>query len=64
MGFYKINKKINLENEVEEVIIEEPATIEDVVEQDITNSEPRAFIGTLVYNPISCLINNIISFKF
>lgn len=39
MGFYKTNKKLNLENEVEEVIIEEPATIEDVVEQDITNSE-------------------------
>lgn len=43
MGFYKVNKKLNLENEVEEVIIEEPTTaedtIEDVVEQDITNSE-------------------------
>ena len=39
MGFYKTNKKLNLENGVEEVIIEEPATIEDVVEQDITNSE-------------------------
>ena len=39
MGFYKINKKLNLENDVEEVIIEEPATVEDVVEQDITNSE-------------------------
>ena len=43
MGFYKVNKKLNLENEVEEVLIEEPATtedtIEDVVEQDITTSE-------------------------
>lgn len=39
MGFYKTTKKLNLENEVEEAIIEEPATIEDVVEQDITNSE-------------------------
>lgn len=43
MGFYKVNKKLNLENEVEEVIIEEPTTAEDtienVVEQDITNSE-------------------------
>lgn len=43
MGFYKVNKKLNLENEVEEVIIEEPTTtedtIEDVVEQDIANSE-------------------------
>ena len=39
MGFYKTTKKLNLENEVEEVIIEEPATIENVVEQDITNSE-------------------------
>lgn len=39
MGLNKAIKKLNLENEVEEVIIEEPATIEDVVEQDITNSE-------------------------
>jgi hypothetical protein len=39
MGFYKTTKKLNLENEVEEVIIEEPATIEDVVDRDITNSE-------------------------
>lgn len=41
MGFYKVNNKLNLENEVEEVIIEEPTTVEDVVEQDITNSEFR-----------------------
>nr|DAU89560.1 MAG TPA: internal head protein [Caudoviricetes sp.] len=39
MALNKMVKKLNLENEVEEVIIEEPATIEDVVEQDITNSE-------------------------
>lgn len=41
MALNKMVKKLNLENEVEEVIIEEPATIEDVVEQDITNSEFR-----------------------
>ena len=39
MSLNKMVKKLNLENEVEEVIIEEPATIEDVVEQDLTNSE-------------------------
>lgn len=39
MALNKMVKKLNLENEVEEVIIEEPATIEDVVEQDITTSE-------------------------
>lgn len=39
MGLNKAIKKLNLENEVEEVIIGEPATIEEVVEQDITNSE-------------------------
>ena len=39
MALNKMVKKLNLENEVEEAAIEEPATIEDVVEQDITNSE-------------------------
>lgn len=39
MALNKMVKKLNLENEAEEVIIEEPATIEDVVERDITNSE-------------------------
>lgn len=39
MALNKMVKKLNLENEVEEVIVEEPTTIEDVVEQDITNSE-------------------------
>ena len=39
MALNKMVKKLNLENEVEEVIAEEPATIEDVVEQDITSSE-------------------------
>lgn len=39
MGLNKTVKKLNLENEVEEVIVEEPTTIEDVVERDITNSE-------------------------
>lgn len=39
MSLNKTIKKLNLENEVEEVVIEEPATIEDVVEKDITNSE-------------------------
>ena len=39
MVLNKMVKKLNLENEAEEVIVEEPITIEDVVEQDITNSE-------------------------
>ena len=39
MALNKTIKKLNLENEVEEVVIEEPATIEDVVDRDITNSE-------------------------
>ena len=39
MALNKMVKKLNLENEVEEAVIEEPATIEDVVEQDIINSE-------------------------
>ena len=39
MSLNKMVKKLNLENDVEEVVIEKPMTIEDVVEQDITNSE-------------------------
>lgn len=39
MALNKLVKKLNLENEVEEVITEKPATIENIVEQDITNSE-------------------------
>lgn len=39
MSLNKTIKKLNLENEIKEVIIEELATIEDVVDQDITNSE-------------------------